>query len=119
MATISWVGVGELMTLSFSESPQPNVFRTEFENNDIKQTRRSSTKRITHEVTYFFTAAEYASFKTWYTDTALDGAMYFSATDPVDNVSKDFRIVNGAYKAVPVNIPMTHYYVSMSWEFTE
>lgn len=119
MATISWVNVGELMTRSFSESPEPNVFRTEFENNDIKQTKRSSTIRVTREITYFFTADEYATFKTWFQDTALDGALYFDFTDPVDDVVKDFRIINGTYTATPVTNDMTHYYVAMSFETVE
>lgn len=119
MATITWVNVGQLMTSSFSESPAPNVFRSEFESNDIKQTRRSSTRRVSREITYFFTAAEYATFKTWFQATAEDGALYFDFTDPVDNVLKDFRIINGVYTATPVTIDLTHYYVSMQMETVE
>lgn len=119
MATISWWGVGQLMTTSFQESPAPNVFRSEFENNDIKQTRRSLTRRVTREITYFFTAAEYATFKTWFQTTAEDGALYFDFTDPVDNVTKDFRIMNGTYTATPVTVDLTHYYVAMQMETVE
>ena len=116
MALIAFPAYGEIMTREFSETPSDNSYRTEMENGYAKQARRSQTNLVQMTIKYLFSAAEYATFKTWYFDTAAAGTSFFDWASPVDDVVRDTRIVKGTMTAVPVNPHMTHYYVSMTFE---
>lgn len=119
MASISWVNVGEWMSGRYTETETSNVLRTQYERGDIKQVRRSALRRKEYSITFLFTSAEFTTFKTWYEDTALDGALKFDYLDPVTNTTREYRIKGGGYSAQPVSPSCTHWYVSMTWETTD
>jgi len=116
MATIAFPAYGTVMTREFSETPAQNVHRTEMEAGYAKQARRSSTNLVQMSIKYLFTNAEYLTFKTWYYDTADAGSLFFDWESPVDDVTRDTRIVNGTMTGIPVNAHFSHWYVSMTFE---
>jgi hypothetical protein len=116
MAAIDFPNYGRLMTGQFIETSPTNLLRTTFESGAEKQVRRTNIKKTVRDVTYLFTAAEFATFKTWFDVTAVAGSQYFNWVDPVDNVTKDARIVNGAYTATPLTKHFTAFYVTFQVE---
>ena len=117
MASIVYPSYGRLMTGPLTEVPNPNVLRTEFESGDIKQTRRASKQRMAQKIVFIYTNAEYTTWKTWFRDTALMGALKFDFTDPQNDTLRDYRILNGAYEANPLNQKLEHWSVEMTWEY--
>jgi hypothetical protein len=116
MAAINFYTGGKLMTRDFSEVPTPNLIRTEMEGGYQKQAKKFAKSLTTYNVVYLFTNAEYALFKTWFYTTAANGSLFFNYTSPIDNVTRDSRIVNGVFEARVVNPTMTHWYVSFQIE---
>ena len=117
MAAETWPSYGTLMTGTLTETPAPNILRTEFESGDIKQTRRSQKQRVEQKITYLYTNAEYTTWKTWFRDTALLGAIKFNFTDPQDGTVRDYRIMGGVYEATPLNQKLEHWVVTMQFEY--
>lgn len=116
MASINFYTGGKLLTGTVSEKPTSNIFRTQMEGGYAKQAKKNSKALVNRSVTYVYTAAEYEAFKTWFYNTAAHGSLFFNWLDPVDNVTKDTRIVNGEYEAAPVSPRMSHYTVAMTFE---
>lgn len=116
MAAINFYTGGKLMTREFSETPTPNILRTEMEGGYQKQAKKNSKSLTVYNVTYLFTSAEYTAFKTWFYSTAANGSLFFNYTSPIDAVTRDSRIVGGAFDAKPVTPTMTHWYVSFQIE---
>jgi len=116
MANIDFYTGGKLMTGQLSETHPSMLLRTTMENGIEKQTRRTTVKRTLRDVAYLFTAAEYEAFKTWFDETAKHGVLFFNWVDPIDNVTKDARIINGEYSTTPVTAHLTGYYVSFQIE---
>lgn len=116
MASIDFPDYGRVMTNQFTEQNTPNVLRTTFESGHEKQVARSGVSKTVMSVTYLFTLSEYATFKSWFYNTAKQGALFFNAFDPLDDVEKEFRIVNGQFNTTPLTLNMTAVLVSMQWE---
>lgn len=116
MADISFPTYGKLLTGSLTERPVPVIERTEMESGPQKQRRKQSTTMIERQVTYVFSAANYASFKTWFKDTALFGSLWFNWFDPVTSTTKDGRIVGGQIEAAPVDPKLSAWRVNFVLE---
>lgn len=116
MADISFPAYGKLMTGQMSERPIPIVERTEMESGPQKQRRKQSRTMVERDITYIFSAAEYATFKTWFYTTSLYGSKFFNWTDPVTSTTKDARIVGGAIEAAPINPKLSAWRVSFVLE---
>ena len=116
MASINFYSGGKILTGEVVETANTNVYRTQMEGGYSKQAKRSHKSLVNRTVTYVYTAAEYESFKTWFYTTAANGALFFNWVDPVDNVTKDTRIVDGTYEASPASPRMSHWFVSMTFE---
>lgn len=119
MAAISFPSIGILTTSGFTESPQKNMIRTQMEHGFAKQAQRSAVNIVRRNVRYVFSEAEYATFKTFFYDTSSNGTSFFNWTDPVDNTSKDTRVVDGAFSATPLTGAWNHYQVTMQFETYE
>ena len=72
------------------------VQRTQMETGPAKQAAVRSKVLVTREVQYAFkTLTDYNAFIVWFNGDAGRGALWFFWTDPVDDVSKLSRIVDG------------------------
>ncbi|ANT39919.1 hypothetical protein RGUI_0846 [Rhodovulum sp. P5] len=76
--------------------PENAVLRTDMETGPAKQRRRTTAapKRWSGAIPSL-TAAELASFETFFDTTLQTGALSFTATDPADETVKTFRFVGG------------------------
>lgn len=119
MASITFPTYLSFQSAGYNAEPVGNVYRSTMENGRIKQSRRSQKQRIVRNVTYLATAAQYETFKTWFRNDAAFGAKYFNWNDPEDEVTKDARIVDGLYNAVPLNTRMHYYYINVQIETYE
>ena len=119
MASISFPSIGILTTTGFSETPHANFVRTNMEQGFAKQAKRSAVSLVRRTVRYVLSEAEYATFKTFFYDTAEHGNLFFNWTDPVDGVTKDTRIVEGTFSAVPLTARWNFYEVTMTFETYE
>lgn len=93
----AWVGIGKFLLDGYGEEPQLSHLRTEMEGGIPKQRPRSSLEMMKRAATVLFTQSEYAQFKTWRRDTVNNGTDWFTLDDPLDGVSKSFRIIGGQY----------------------
>lgn len=107
---------GKLLTGRLVENNPSNVHRTTFESGEEKQVARTGRHKTIRRVTYVFTNSEYVAFKTWFHTTAKQGALFFSWLDPVDDVTKDARIVNGEYNGTAASALLTHWFVDFEIE---
>lgn len=112
----SFPSIGKLLTANYNEKPTSVVLRTDMESGPAKQARRYSQTAVQRQIRYAFTAAEYATFQTFFYTTIQYGALKFSWVDPVDNTTKDARIVKGEYTAQAISPSLSHYYVSFVLE---
>lgn len=119
MASITFPSYLEFQSSGYSIEPTSNVHRSTMEDGKIKQARRNQKQRVIRSVQYLATAAEFESFKTWYKNDSFFGAKYFNWTDPVEDTTKDARMVDGLYQATPLNTRMHYYYITLKLETYE
>lgn len=76
--------------------PVDAVIRTQMSAGPDKVRRRTTAapKRFTGR-TPFLTSAQLSTFETWFSGTIDDGALSFTADDPLDCASKTWRFVGG------------------------
>ena len=101
----------------FSVNPERVVVRTEMSDGLIKQSKTRTRALSTRAVTYW--AKSLTDFQNWvifFRDSINSGADWFTWTDPIDGVSKTARIVDGAYKARPLNGLKTDWHIDLKIE---
>jgi hypothetical protein len=98
-----WPAYGKLLA-PLKEQPQKAAERTSMERGPAKQRRMVSLQPIHRTVKYQYTAAEFASWLTWYRTTINYGVDFFDWDDPRDGVTKQARIVGGAYSSESTTI---------------
>jgi len=78
--------------------PTNNVIRTTVDVGPAQRRRRSTAavRRVTAR-TPFLTKAQSTTFETFFRDTIADGALSFTATDPLDCTAKTWAFV-GSYR---------------------
>lgn len=100
MAT--WPSYAAILVEGFAEQRESALLRTEMESGPPRQAKIKSRVMITRPVSIFLSsAADYASFKTWFGTTINEGADWFTWTDPVDGASKSARFAGGGLEAQP------------------
>ena len=102
-AMIAFPNFGKLLASGYQETVRPNIYRTNMEGGTAKQAQRYSITFIERHVAYRFTAREYANFKMWFYETVKHGARWFNWLDPVDNKTKEARMVEGKWQANPID----------------
>ncbi len=100
MAT-DYPSYGRLALDRYGEEPESALIRTQMESGPPKQAMVRSKAMVGRPVTYVYSDAEYASWKTWFRDTIARGADWFNWTDPQDGITKLARIEGGIYTAKP------------------
>jgi hypothetical protein len=94
MAT--WPSYAEIKGEGFAENAQSALERTEMESGPPKQVRVRSRVMVQRPVKVLIrTAANYASWLTWFRTTIRHGADWFDWTDPRDSTTNSARIVGG------------------------
>lgn len=89
---------GELLLNNNTGTPEPTVIRTDFESGPSRQFKMRSRTNTTRTLSILFTAAELASFETWFRGTDCDwGAAWFNWTDYLDGQAKLARVYEGKY----------------------
>lgn len=96
MATAVWPGSLPKQLVGVTDSRTANLVRTETDGGPAKVRRRFTAVPRDVQTPMVFTAAQRATFDTFYITTLNDGADKFDWTDPVDNATKTFR-----FKAPP------------------
>jgi len=91
--------LGKLQLSGYGEQPDSAVLRTDMEGGIAKQQKIRSRVSVQHPVAYDFTAAEYATFRTFFINTLNRGASWFDWIDPRDGTVKQARIIGGKYSA--------------------
>jgi len=80
----------------YQEKANYSVLRTEMDNGIPKQRPRRSLPMVTREVRVkVANKTEKASFDAWVRNDLDGGTTWFDYTDPLDNVTKQARIVSG------------------------
>ena len=98
MAT--WPTYAKILKDGYSENPAPAVLQTEMETGPTKIVRVKSKVMVARPVTVLLdSAANYASWLTWFQTTIRHGADWFDWTDPRTNEVKSARIQGGQYTA--------------------
>lgn len=83
----------------YEEQPDYNVLRSPMDNAIAKQRPRRTLPIVTRDVRlYVGTRAKKAEFEQWYKDDIYGGSGFFDYTDPIDNVTKQARFVDGAIR---------------------
>lgn len=91
--------IGRMVLEGYGEEVTPPVARTEMENGSVKQAQIAAGSLVQVPVTYEFTRAEYATWRTFWRDTLRRGTDWFSWVDPRDGETRDARIVGGAWQS--------------------
>lgn len=87
---------------SYSEQPVDGVLRTQMDAGPEKTRRRFTATPTNISFTLpWMTRAEYATFKTFFETDLEGGALSFTATHPITNVSESFRF-RSPYQMRPV-----------------
>lgn len=86
----------KLLIDGYSETMADNLLRTSMDAGPAKQRRRSAAGARPVSGTLKMTAAQMATFKTFYYTTLLSGALRFSWTDPITGGAVEMR-----FTAVP------------------
>jgi hypothetical protein len=115
-ASINFPSYGKIQYQGYSEKPRPNIYRTNMEGGPPKQARKYSLTFVERTVSYIFTAAEYATFKTWFYTTSQYGALWFNWNDPVDGTNKIARIMNGQITANPIGAGGDNWLINFTLE---
>lgn len=108
----------DLLRAGFAQQRGPAVQRTDMESGPPKQLKTKSRVMVSRPVAYLLrTAANYASFITWFQTTINYGADWFDWTDPVDANVKSARIVGGTLQSEePIEPRMQYWKVSFMIE---
>lgn len=83
----------EFLEVGAAEEVQQAFIRTDNSTGPPKQRRRFSSSTRMIRGTMLLTAAERATFDTFYNTTINDGSDSFTFTDPVDNTTQNFRFM--------------------------
>ena len=88
---ISFIGV------NYEESgSQKNVIRSPMEHGPAKRRRRfTGAPRLISGTTDIMSAANVATFETWFATDIKDGALSFTATNPRSGVTETYAFVDG------------------------
>lgn len=93
---------GKLSLSGYSEKPESALLRSEMESGPAKQALIKSRVMVERSITLHYSFAEYAAFKAWFKSTDCNrGASWFDWLDPIDGATKQARLKNGDYDALP------------------
>ena len=110
--------IGTVMVAGYKQSPVSAVRRTAMDGGLPKQAAKFSRALLQRNITYLLTSAEKSTFSTFFQDTINRGADWFQWTDPLDDVEKTVRIVNGTLTETP-SLPGPRWFVGFvleSWD---
>lgn len=100
MAT--WPAYAEIMQGQYAENPEPAVLRTDMETGPSKQVLIKSKTLVARPVTVIIqSAANYASWLTWFRTTIHRGTDWFDWVDVRTGSTVSARIQGGIYQAEP------------------
>lgn len=117
--TIAFYSGGKAMTSSYTESVTPNVFRTPMEGGIPKTAVKKGKTAVNMSVTYLYSSSEYASFRSWFKNTAQYGSLFFNWTNPITDDVVDARIADSNYSVTPVNARGNYFFVTINFETFE
>ena len=90
---------GKLLLNGHQGEPESAILRTDFETGPAKQSKQKSRVAVLRDMAIQFTAAELASFETWFRDAECDyGAGWFDWTDPRNGQTIQARLYQGTYR---------------------
>jgi len=89
---------------SLVDQAESAVLRTEMESGHAKQAQKYTQAVFTRSLSYVFTSAQYAAFKTWWNDDIGLGSGWFDWDDPLDGATKTVMMKNGVFAAVPIDL---------------
>jgi hypothetical protein len=93
-----------LLFEGYSETIDPPMSRTEFEDGYVRQDAKISRRRIVRSATLKLCSLEdLQAFKCWLRDDLGNGAWWFLMYDVVEQRELRCRFVDGAFKFTPVN----------------
>lgn len=117
MTTPSFPAYAKILYSGFGETRAAVVMRTEMESGPPKQARIRSKPMIKRPVQILLSsAADYQSFKNWYSADIAEGALWFSMTDPVTGSTINARFVAADLAAMPDNNGLTRWIVKANIE---
>ena len=106
-----------LLFAGFGEQPDSALLRTTTESGPPKQSLLMSRVMVKRQVTIQLnSAADYQSFMTFFKTTISYGASWFDWLDPVDNITKQARIVAGQIQSAPMRPNLSLWRVSFQLE---
>jgi len=109
----------KILTGAYTQTPVDATRRTEMSDGVAKQATRFNKSYINHKMSYLMTAAEFASFKTWWTGSSGYGALAFNFANPTTNTTVDGRIPDGLYTATPNDSEWLYWVVDITVETLE
>jgi hypothetical protein len=95
-----------VMVEGYAETPDYGVLRTEMDNSIAKQRPRRSLPIVIREVRLKVgTREDKVDFDDWFKNDINGGSGFFTYVDPIDEISKQARFVNGEIRWVtPGNV---------------
>jgi len=92
VAAIVWpVSLPQTLEIGAQETRQPGLLRFDTDIGPPKQRRRFSATSRFFSGTMLMTAAQRATFETFYVTTSQQGSAAFDYIDPLDGSTQDFR----------------------------
>lgn len=73
-------------------TPEDNLIRFKPDNGPAQTRRRYTSKQRNYAFELLMSSAQLATFETFVATDIADGALSFTFPDPVDNVTRDFRM---------------------------
>lgn len=97
MAIANWPSYGKYLA-PITQRPSPVMLdSSEMEHGPPKRAEMPGRQILATELRVLLTAAEYISWRDWYTGTIAHGAANFNWTDPMDGVTKTAWIKKGRF----------------------
>lgn len=116
MAIASFV-YDRILTSRWVMNPQESVYRSPMDSGLPKQIPRFTKTLGINQMTYLFTAAQYATFESvWWAQTSSFGSLWFDFVNPRTDIVSDGRIIGGAYQVNPYDICYDYFKVDMKVE---
>lgn len=98
--------------LGWSEEMQKSVVKTPMEGGIHKQRNRYFGRTfLIQKVALLMSQAEYIAFRTWWSDDAKHGALFFTITDPNVGGTVTARMVEGQFTASHLNPRRQNFWV--------